>query len=686
MKNIILINGYRVGRPFLPTGIGYVAQAIENAGYDYDVCDVNLQTHDQIVQMVKDSKPQYVGCGTMSYEVEKNYQLLQAIRESMPDVIIILGGPHAIAAQKLIFRECSSIDIVIQGEGEESIVKLLRGDPWHSIPGILTRDSQAEPIPHELLDIDNVAFPKYHKVDLSKYGNTMNIASSRGCVYKCSFCGARKFLGKKWRAFKLTRMIEEFEYWYGKGYRQFYFSDSLFALNKKRVIDFCAYIVESGYNNVEFTADGLRADHLTFEILQHMKKANFKSLTLGVESVNDKTLVFFKKGESFRQIDNAISIADSLGFDITIYLIIGAPEESYNDAIKSIQYAMKYKNIVNAVFSKLMPIMGTSYYDYAIEHKLLFDESVYYPKIEAYGTNEMHDTHNSVEEIWKALYPTIEIMSGFMVMRNQIKNVFSSLGFYNIGVKKLNMITQISLNSVMVVFVNTVIRMAKNMKIKRIFKRLTSIAKVSRLRILSIEMIRYFYSAAKDGLIIIRNPRLAQAFRIKSDLTKAERVVLYRLALGKETILEIGSYIGASACSFGAAMKKSGSGRMFCIDTWNNDAMSEGRKDTYDEFTKNTNLFTEFIIPVRGLSTAVVKHVASQIQHLDLLFIDGDHSYEGVKTDWVTYKCFLRQSSIVVFHDWGWAEGVKRVILEDATPLVSSFGSMTNMWWGTIKT
>jgi len=199
-------------------------------------------------------------------------------------------------------------------------------------------------------------------------------------------------------------------------------------------------------------------------------------------------------------------------------------------------------------------------------------------------------------------------------------------------------------------------------------------------------MISCFDSSAKDGLIKIRNPRLAQAFRIKSDLTKAELVVLYRLALGKETILEIGSYIGASACSFGAAMKKSGSGTVFCIDTWDNDAMSEGRKDTYDEFTKNTNLFAEFIIPVRGFSTAVVKHVASQIQHLDLLFIDGDHSYEGVKADWVTYKCFLRQSLIVVFHDWGWAEGVKRVILEDVTPLVSSFDSLPNMWWGTIKT
>lgn len=445
MKNIILINGYRVGRPVLPTGIGYLAQAIENAGFDYDVCDVNLQTHDQIVQIIKESKPQYIGCGTMTYEVLKNYQLLQAIRESIPDAIIVLGGPHAIAAKRRIFLECAAIDIVIQGEGEESIVKLLRGNPWRSIPGIIIKDSQDEGIPHELLNIDNIAFPKYHKFDLSKYGDIINIASSRGCVYKCSFCGAPKFLGKIWRAFKVERMIEECEYWYGKGYRQFYFSDSLFALNKRRVIEFCDHVVKSGRKNIEFTADGVRADHLTLEILQHMKSANFKSITIGVESVNDDTLDFFKKGESFSQIDNAISIADSLGFDITIYLIIGAPEESYEDAIKSIQYPMKYKNIVNAVFSKLMPIMGTSYYDYAVEHELLFDASIYYPKVEAYGTNKWQDSHNLVEIIWKKVYPTIEKMSRFLVMRNKMIKLLKYVGFYNIGVNRLNMLTNVFL-------------------------------------------------------------------------------------------------------------------------------------------------------------------------------------------------------------------------------------------------
>ena len=659
MKDIILINGYRVGRPVLPAGIGYIAQAIEDAGFEYDVCDVNLLTHNQIVQKVNESKPKYVGCGTMTHDVEKNYELLLSIRETIPNIIIILGGPHAIAAQNAVFEECFSVDIVIQGEGEEAIVKLLRNESLDTIPGILTRDVQDKTIVHKLLDIDKVAFPKYHKFDLAKYGNSITIASSRGCVYKCIFCGAPKFLGKKWRAFKLERMIEEFEYWYGKGFREFYFSDSLFVLNKKRVIDFCAYIVKNGYNDVVFTADGVRADHLTLEILQCMKNANFTSINIGVESVNDETLKFFDKGETFSQIDSAISMADSLGFNITVYLIIGAPTESYRDAIRSIDYPLKYKHIINSVVSKLLPIKGTKYYSYAIENKLVKDESIYYPELEVYGCNKRVESSNLVEEIWGAVYPEINKISNIISVRRYVYKVISIMGFRNINVTYLNIMTYICLNPLIFALLNT-------------------------LKFL-IKKIKNWNTIFFDIILKIRNPKLRGAFSITSHLTIKERVTLFKLVVPtKKIIAEIGSYIGASTCCFGAAVKASGTGKIICIDTWNNDHMSEGNRDTWKEFQDNTSKYKNLIVPIRGYSTYVIQNVLDVTTDLDVLFIDGDHSYKGVKADWEAYKSFLKNGSVVIFHDYGWAEGVKRVVHEDVMPLVCSHDHLPNMWWGQI--
>ena len=36
---------------------------------------------------------------------------------------------------------------------------------------------------------------------------------------------------------------------------------------------------------------------------------------------------------------------------------------------------------------------------------------------------------------------------------------------------------------------------------------------------------------------------------------------------------------------------------------------------------------------------------------LDLLFIDGDHSYEGVKKDFEMYSCLVKDGGLIAFHD-----------------------------------
>jgi len=187
--------------------------------------------------------------------------------------------------------------------------------------------------------------------------------------------------------------------------------------------------------------------------------------------------------------------------------------------------------------------------------------------------------------------------------------------------------------------------------------------------------------------IRLKYPQLKSALRCESHLTLEERVKLYHLSLNKCYSAEIGSYVGASACCFGAAlasMKPEDSSKIFCIDTWQNNAMTEGNRDTWKAFRKNTDSYKKNIVPVRGFSTDVVGELKGHVSNLDLLFIDGDHSYEGVKADWEAYKVLLREGSTVIFHDIGWAEGVKRVVQEDVEPLVRESGRLPNLWWGVL--
>lgn len=178
---------------------------------------------------------------------------------------------------------------------------------------------------------------------------------------------------------------------------------------------------------------------------------------------------------------------------------------------------------------------------------------------------------------------------------------------------------------------------------------------------------------------------LKKIFDVPSHLTVREKIKLFEISSNTSFICEIGSYLGASACCFGESLKSKGFGKVICIDTWNNDTMTEGSRDTWEEFHKNTHDYKNFVFPIRGFSTDVIQSVREITSNLNLLFIDGDHSYEGVKADWEAFKSFLEPGSIVIFHDYGWAEGVKRVVHENVMPMVKNYNRLPNMWWGTIS-
>jgi len=157
-------------------------------------------------------------------------------------------------------------------------------------------------------------------------------------------------------------------------------------------------------------------------------------------------------------------------------------------------------------------------------------------------------------------------------------------------------------------------------------------------------------------------------FDIFTHLTKAERLLLYTLALRLppgNCMVELGSYLGASSCFLAAAASETG-GRLYCVDTWQNEGMTEGPRDTYQEFLSNTRRYYHLIVPIR----ARTQDAASNFdQMIDLLFIDADHRYEAVVADLGCWLPKLRPGGWLLMHDWGWAEGVKRAIQEIVVPL-----------------
>ncbi len=132
--------------------------------------------------------------------------------------------------------------------------------------------------------------------------------------------------------------------------------------------------------------------------------------------------------------------------------------------------------------------------------------------------------------------------------------------------------------------------------------------------------------------------------------------VLYGLArsLKPEVCVEIGSARGKSACYVGLALEENGRGKLYAIDPhtkteWNDSYSVE----TYEAMRQNLGSL--------GLldRVEIVRKTSGQAalgwnMPIDLIFIDGDHSYEGVKRDWELFTPHLAPFGVVVFHDTAW--------------------------------
>ncbi len=183
--------------------------------------------------------------------------------------------------------------------------------------------------------------------------------------------------------------------------------------------------------------------------------------------------------------------------------------------------------------------------------------------------------------------------------------------------------------------------------------------------------------------LYFRKESLREESSIFTHLSDQEKIVLHSVVKNitkKEppVAVEIGSYLGASSCFIASALERT-DGVLYCIDTWQNQTMPDGERDTFNEFLNNVKKYRKVIVPLRGWSDIVIKDLEKKEKVIDFLFIDGDHSYESCKRDWELYRPLMKPGSIVAFHDTGWADGVKRVIKEQVSPVSNCLKILPNM-------
>jgi len=154
-------------------------------------------------------------------------------------------------------------------------------------------------------DLDSLPFPArdllsdvYKRTIGSEMNEVVNwtaITASRGCPFKCHYCQVPQFWHTHRRR-SVENVLNEREHVYDAYKIRFVrFTDEVFLLNKRWVIDFCSGMVERGLNErIRWSCDG-RVDIVSKKVLEALKEANCSFIAYGIEFGNQRILDFSGK-------------------------------------------------------------------------------------------------------------------------------------------------------------------------------------------------------------------------------------------------------------------------------------------------------------------------------------------------------------------------------------------------------
>jgi hopanoid C-3 methylase HpnR len=312
-----------------PLGLELVAEAARKAGHDVRLIDLQVQTADDFLALVRTWKPHAVAfsCNYLA-NVPEIVDLAKATKTYLPDTFVFVGGHSAsFVAHELLKHADGSIDCVLKGEGEVSVPKLLLAVEYDrtamtAVPGVVTLDGEGPP-PQFVESLDDLRpardlLQHRRKYFIGVLDPCASIEFARGCPWDCSFCSAWTFYGRSYRMVSPLKAVEELEQVQEPG---IFLVDDVAFIQAKQGFEIGEAIARRGIKKkfyMETRGDVLLRNK---EVFQFWKTLGLQYLFLGVEAIDEEGLRMHRKRISLGKNFEALECARSLGITVAINLI-----------------------------------------------------------------------------------------------------------------------------------------------------------------------------------------------------------------------------------------------------------------------------------------------------------------------------------------------------------------------------
>lgn len=374
----------KTARPYPPLGTLYAAAAVRAAGHDVSFHDSffapgavslagPLASVRPDVVVIYDDGFNWLTKMCLSVMEAEALEMVRLSRETGATVVV--SGSDATDHRRRFLEAGASF--VLLGDGEPTLVELLAAlGSGGDVPGItgIARLEKGELVEtgrrRSPADLDALPSPAWDLLDFSPYERTwrerhgrfsLNLVSSRGCPYGCSWC-AKPLFGRQYFVHSPERVVADLEYLSSRvKLDHVWFGDDIFGLTAAwtgRLAD----AVEASGRRVPFTIQ-TRADLVLDGALRaNLVRAGLETAWLGAESGSQKILDAMNKGLKVEETREAVRLLKADGVKVGLFLQYGYLGETREDIGKTL--AMVVDLLPDEIgVSVSYPLPGTPFFE-----------------------------------------------------------------------------------------------------------------------------------------------------------------------------------------------------------------------------------------------------------------------------------------------------------------------------------
>jgi len=367
--------------PF-PFAMAYATALLKRERIDARMLDAIALglTSEQSLGEIRSFSPDMIVIDTSTPSIDVDLDFTRKIHACMPNVKMVLSGPHATALPEEVLAQ-SPAEAVVRGEYDYTLLEYIRcireGNALETILGLSYRDGPVirnnanRPL---IQNLDELPYPERETLPIDRYTDPAcklfpngSLISSRGCPHRCTFCleSTVFFHSPSFRRRSAESVVEEMEYLVSRfGFHELYFDDSSFTAQHEHARAVSDEILR---RNVKVSWSCMADANVDFDTLQLMRRAGCTGLKFGVETADPAGMQRINKNLELARVSDFMKYCRKLGIHTHGTFMFGLPGETRESIARTIEFAFSL-NCTTSQFSVATPFPGTEFYRQAREH------------------------------------------------------------------------------------------------------------------------------------------------------------------------------------------------------------------------------------------------------------------------------------------------------------------------------